>query len=523
MTASTATARMEQISLNLIAPDAHQVRKHFDEAAIQELGESLKQNGMIQPIVVRPRMNLDASNAGTMDYDYTIIAGERRWRAAQQAGLTSVPVIVREDLKQADISILQILENMQRENLSLAETCAGVSALVEQIGFADTVKKLGKSEGWVSKHASLAKLPEPIRNFVTNGKIQSIDIAKDLAQLHEINVEEAEEFYRNLDPLYGLSQEEIEEQQEYDRNLAEKDPERAARSQLYEEQRAHITRAEVRGALADAKEWQQRQAEHAAQRTQERSEGPDRNKISESDWQAKSRAAQKAGEESATFADAMTIKLHERAGLPVPTRENEWCWSDNVVIHVNRRHYFGGDGEPPPESPECAEYQVDVGGTLDQVTHALKLLPAKAARAEIEGEITVDEARKIAEILGDRFTIDYRVTVPGTKLKASAEPPEKRTAKNKAKPKSKTKAEPASNESNSVDAFLKACVKPATIPVRRIKSTVLHQHYLTWCKGQGITNPISSRDNRWGQAIEAAGIEKIRSNGFHYVGIEVTV
>src|SRR5690606_16720622 len=108
------------------------------------------------------------------------------------AGIQDIPVIVREDLVGTDIAVIQVIENLQREDLSLAETCDGVARLVEAVGFQRTCAQLGKSEAWVSKHASVVNLPDPIKQLVGAGKIESVDVAKDLGSLYELSPRKAE-------------------------------------------------------------------------------------------------------------------------------------------------------------------------------------------------------------------------------------------------------------------------------------------------------------------------------------------
>lgn len=120
MNAAAAPASLVQdIPLGMIFPDPNQVRREFDEEALQQLAESIREHSVIQPIVVRP---VDKTGAAP----YELIAGERRWRASQLAGKETIPAVIRADLIGQDVSVLQILENLQRQDLSLSETAAGV-------------------------------------------------------------------------------------------------------------------------------------------------------------------------------------------------------------------------------------------------------------------------------------------------------------------------------------------------------------------------------------------------------------
>ncbi|HIQ40894.1 MAG TPA: ParB/RepB/Spo0J family partition protein, partial [Sulfurivirga caldicuralii] len=114
------STRIEQLALDQLKPGAYQPRQRFDEVALETLAESIKAQGLVQPIVVRP-----------IDDGYEIIAGERRWRAAHQAGLKQVPVIVREADDQTTLA-LALIENLQREDLNPIEQAHGLARLLEE-------------------------------------------------------------------------------------------------------------------------------------------------------------------------------------------------------------------------------------------------------------------------------------------------------------------------------------------------------------------------------------------------------
>ena len=109
-----------QLSLNEIEPNREQPRKHFDEAALAELSESIAMHGVIQPLLVRP----------ISDGGYQLIAGERRWRASRMAGLTQVPVVIRE-MTDSEAMELALIENLQREDLNPIEEAEGFKLLMD--------------------------------------------------------------------------------------------------------------------------------------------------------------------------------------------------------------------------------------------------------------------------------------------------------------------------------------------------------------------------------------------------------
>ena len=137
------------LNLNDIEPNRDQPRKDFDETALSELADSIAQHGLIQPIVVKP--NLDGR--------YSIIAGERRWRACRIAGLTEVPVVIKEADEQTLMEIA-LIENLQREDLNAVEEALGYRSLIDTYGLTqeEVAKKMGKSRSAVTNALRLLAL-----------------------------------------------------------------------------------------------------------------------------------------------------------------------------------------------------------------------------------------------------------------------------------------------------------------------------------------------------------------------------
>ncbi|MET0373865.1 MAG: ParB/RepB/Spo0J family partition protein [Rhizorhabdus sp.] len=146
-----------------IEPNPGQPRRHFDDAALDELAKSIATRGLIQPIVVRPSPYSSA---------YQIVAGERRWRAAQRAQLHEVPVIVRE-LSDADTLELAIVENIQRQDLNAIEEAEAYEKLIGDYGHTqDAVGKLvSKSRSHIANLLRLLDLPKPVRDMVADGRL----------------------------------------------------------------------------------------------------------------------------------------------------------------------------------------------------------------------------------------------------------------------------------------------------------------------------------------------------------------
>lgn len=154
--------RIQKLSISSIKPNPNQPRKHFDEAALEELAESIKRHGLLQPVVVTPGGN----------DEYIIIAGERRWRAAGKAGLTHLPAIVRtaQELEQLEIALV---ENVQRVDLSPLEQAVSIGRLHDQFNleYADIAKKLGKASSTVQNIVRLLGLSEEAKKALHEGKI----------------------------------------------------------------------------------------------------------------------------------------------------------------------------------------------------------------------------------------------------------------------------------------------------------------------------------------------------------------
>ena len=150
------------LPLREIEPDPEQPRKRFDDDALNQLADSITENGLLQPIAVRPQ------GLG----GYSIVAGERRWRACRMAGLTEVPVVVK-DVSDEQAMELALVENLQREDLDPIEVAEGCRQLIDKYGLTQesAAKKLGKSRSAVTNSLRLLALPEDVRRMVSGGKL----------------------------------------------------------------------------------------------------------------------------------------------------------------------------------------------------------------------------------------------------------------------------------------------------------------------------------------------------------------
>jgi ParB family chromosome partitioning protein len=146
-----------------IRPGRTQARRRFAQDALEELAASIRASGVIQPVVVR---SVDAQG-------YELLAGERRWRAAQIAGLDRVPAIIRDDLPEAEALVLGLVENLQRESLSAMETAAGLQRLGEAFGLTHEVigRRIGKSRVYVTNYLRLLGLETAVQSLVDEGAV----------------------------------------------------------------------------------------------------------------------------------------------------------------------------------------------------------------------------------------------------------------------------------------------------------------------------------------------------------------
>jgi len=146
---------MDLIDLDKISPAADQPRKAFDQGTLLELAMSIRERGVLEPIVVRPRK----------EGDYEIVMGERRWRAAQMAGLTQIPAIIRE-MSDEDASIDGLLENFQREDLNPVERAKAIKKLLDFMSWEKCLKTLGVSDSTMRRYLDLLDLPEAVLNEI---------------------------------------------------------------------------------------------------------------------------------------------------------------------------------------------------------------------------------------------------------------------------------------------------------------------------------------------------------------------
>ncbi len=152
---------LKNLKINEVEPNRDQPRKRFDQESLEELAESIKEYGLIQPIIVTKKENY-----------YSIIAGERRWRASKIAGLKEIPAIIREDNEKIN-SEISLIENMQREDLNPYEKALGIKTLIDTYGMSqeEVAKKLGKGRSTVANWIRVLNLEPRVLEMAKEGKL----------------------------------------------------------------------------------------------------------------------------------------------------------------------------------------------------------------------------------------------------------------------------------------------------------------------------------------------------------------
>lgn len=544
-TAADTLGTLQRIPLNRITPDTNQPRKQFDDAALNELADSIRTLGVMQPITVRPKL---MGAIGEGDYDYSIVAGERRWRAARLAGLAAIPAIVRADLAadRSTVTVLQLIENLQRADLTLWETAQGCRALVDAIGLEGAAQKLGYSKPWVSQRANVCELPDAVRDLVQRGLLTDVETAHNLVALAEIDEQGADTVEGWLEDITnGLPP----TREDVRRELREARQQHEATAAL---ERARQQRADdeaMLGAAVPAKrdpldltppdDDDDDIAPVAPRATTStstlRDESPYQReqRLREAAWAELMPDCKKLARESRkTIIDT----LHAVAG-DTPAGEHKF----NLTISSPLTSHDA------PAKPAGAKYPVELNGGTHDAGVVLEALDASHT-VSIGLSVTVAQLRGIERLLGRSFRlhVPYGLAVHGTVLQAAA----KRVAKAwegkqqsdadhdadvatiaNARAAAALRAEGAALVAavsgsdatapiGDIAAFLRACTQRVT--GARTKAGDLHAAYRAWCERHGCT-AVNLTDHRWGQGIEAAGIEKKRSNGFVYIGLKLLI
>lgn len=172
---AAATGHAHMVDINSLVRNKNQPRKKFDEKDLKELSDSIKENGVISPIVVRK-----------IDDKYEIIAGERRWRASREAGLEKVPVVVKDRLTEKDVKVMAIIENVQRADLNCIEEAMAYYDLMKDFNLTqeEIAKKIGKERSTIANFLRILSLPREVQELLVKDSL-SFGHAKVLAAVKE--------------------------------------------------------------------------------------------------------------------------------------------------------------------------------------------------------------------------------------------------------------------------------------------------------------------------------------------------
>ena len=208
---------VKELLITDIVANKYQPRNEFNEEALEELAESINQYGLLQPVIVRKVLN-----------GYELIAGERRWRAAQKNGAKTIPAIVREysDIETTEIALI---ENLQRENLNAIEEAGAYQRLVNEFGLTqeELAKKIGRSRSHIANFIRLLNLPEIVQEYVSRGTLtmgqvrplltlESKDLQIEAAEYiiaEDLSARDAEKLFKKLMKDPQVLQEELEEEE----------------------------------------------------------------------------------------------------------------------------------------------------------------------------------------------------------------------------------------------------------------------------------------------------------------------
>jgi ParB family transcriptional regulator, chromosome partitioning protein len=169
--------QLREIDIDRILPNSHQPRKNFDEDALNELADSIREHGIVQPIVVRP----------LEDGFFQLIAGERRWRASQRAGLTRLPAVIREAGEDSALE-LALIENLQREDLNPIEEAQAYERLITDFGLTqeDVARRVGKNRATIANMLRLLRLPPEVQQWLRDNRLTT-GHAKALLSLSDLD------------------------------------------------------------------------------------------------------------------------------------------------------------------------------------------------------------------------------------------------------------------------------------------------------------------------------------------------
>jgi ParB/RepB/Spo0J family partition protein len=465
--------KYEELPLKVIKA-RKQVREHFDEEKMRLLADSVHENGVVEPIVVRWSAD---------DRAYLIIAGERRYRAAEMVGLAKIPAMVRYDVNDDDAETLQIVENLVRENLTAAERVRGIGKLVDRLGVREVSRRLSMDIGTVSRTAGVRTLWAPARKLIDDGKCDSPDIAHELARLASLDEEAAmglvEAFYnpRAWNPA-APTRAEIRGAIEIKHKAAE-----AARTEAERTAQQQIDLDNRKGYESQAGDPPVSQAQPAAALKSDEPAAPPAGS-----------AAAKAATERVQQASSDRIALVKAAGEIAARLEHDALSALGIISRPSPR-----DGEYPVCSIFGREISQDLH-TNDQPVlvsvdnYGLTPLPGEARSVQEVCYSLFLELPRMTELELRQVIAGWGQSVPAEELQVSTH-------------------SPADRQDWLVRQFLEEAFEPSD--GSSVKSGWLHEQLLTWFGAECMSI------QHMGAAMDRLGYEKKRTkHGWHYQNVK---
>lgn len=539
-----------RISLDHLEPCAGQVRKHFDEAELQGLAESIKARGVIQPIIVKP-----LPTAGR----YEIVAGERRWRASRLAGVADIPAIIRHGLNDADTAVIHLVENLQRQDLTLAEQCAGARDLVKQVGLERAASELGKSVAWVSKRAGVLEMPAPIRQLVGEGKIGDVEMAGTLTQIHAIDPESAKRLVATIVKPQGWERPPTRESLRQELKQAEDRIKREAQRKRQEEQ--DKAQQEKNKAKDDKQAAKAKERERLMARVKEARKDLKvaalqslKTSLSFSDKQMESwRAPIRIDYAQSDFSNCYDIAT---AKFPETAEACHYEFSGRGDIGTLQR-MAEGFGKKPMIEVRCPDLTLE---QAERLSAALKDVPdlalsfeskvngkelnAIAARLQKVNAAAIASKSMGAATYAASITVGMKVRIkegvkgPNGKFRKSvgrigvvescdrnlvhlrfgARPHEVLANVGRSEVEIVEDAPAEKQGELCIGRFLSECMDRSD-PAAKTKASDVYSAYESWCEKNKL-QPIAFTHNRWGESVASAGIDKHRhKTGYQYLGV----
>lgn len=514
---------LRMIPVAQIVADAHQPRKHYDAEALTDLAASIAEHGVLQPILVRPmvvngkpREWLNPDEDPTDDATWSdaafvvrdpvmvIIAGERRWRASQQAGLVEIPAIVAEHLSDDEIAVIQLIENLQRADLSTRETVVACANLVERLGLGVASEKLGKSKAWVSRRSGIMELPNEIQKLMADGLVDSIDVLHDLAALFWLKRDSFERFQRAyLDPeLETPTREEVRDTLDWARRTAKYEEERAARQKAEEDDRQQT----LGGLDHDDDQGADKRADNPRPVSAPSTSAASAAAAEQARRDAESEARRKADE----YTEALERRIYAAFGIPAPSSE-EHPEDYALTMYIAER--------VPAKPPAGQMFYLEFQGEPAKIADAAEIV-FNGAQGRLTADVSAAEALQIEKLLGRPVRFNTECELHGALIEQRLKAHEARNKPKATKKKQAAKTPPqaGADAKSVVAAFLKACTKRDA--KAKTRAADLHAAYLTWCGCRGDHTPMTINDSRWSDALAKAGLKKHRvKTGFQYQGI----